>query len=34
LGAVFAEDVKWHNQTYSAEFTLPPLSVIVFQPES
>jgi hypothetical protein len=28
-----ARDHKWHNQPYSAEFTLPPLSLIVFKPE-
>jgi 1,4-alpha-glucan branching enzyme len=33
LGGVTAEDFNWHNQSYSAEFTLPPLSVMVFQPE-
>jgi 1,4-alpha-glucan branching enzyme len=33
LGGVKAEDYNQHNQSYSAEFTLPPLSVMVFQPE-
>jgi len=33
LGAVVAESVPWHNQPCSATFTLPPLSVVVFQPE-
>jgi 1,4-alpha-glucan branching enzyme len=33
MGGVFAEDFKWHNQSWSAELTLPPLSVIAFQPE-
>ncbi len=33
LGGVIAEPSKWHNQAYSAEFTLPPLSIIVFKPE-
>jgi 1,4-alpha-glucan branching enzyme len=33
LGGVPARDHKWHNQPYSAEFTLPPLSLIVFKPE-
>ncbi len=25
--------VALHNQSYSAEFTLPPLSIIAFKPE-
>jgi 1,4-alpha-glucan branching enzyme len=33
LGGVVAEDVPWQNQSCSANFTLPPLSVIVFRPE-
>jgi 1,4-alpha-glucan branching enzyme len=33
LGGVIAEDLKCHNQSYSAEFTLPPLSVVVFRAE-
>jgi 1,4-alpha-glucan branching enzyme len=33
FGSVKAEDYNQHNQSYSAEFTLPPLSVMVFQPE-
>ncbi len=33
LGGVTTEDFKWHNQSHSAEFTLPPLSVMVFKPE-
>jgi 1,4-alpha-glucan branching enzyme len=33
LGGVVAEDVNWHNQSYSAEMSLPPLAVVVFQPE-
>ncbi|MCW5553095.1 MAG: 1,4-alpha-glucan branching protein GlgB [Verrucomicrobiae bacterium] len=33
LGGVLAEAHPWHGQPYSAEFTLPPLSVVVFQPE-
>ncbi len=33
LGGVISDDFKWHNQSYSALFTLPPLSVVVFQPE-
>ncbi|HNQ73389.1 MAG TPA: 1,4-alpha-glucan branching protein GlgB [Verrucomicrobiota bacterium] len=32
FGRVQAEDLDWHNQSYSAEFTLPPLSILVFQP--
>jgi 1,4-alpha-glucan branching enzyme len=33
LGGVTAEDFPIHNQHFSAAFTLPPLSVIAFQPE-
>jgi 1,4-alpha-glucan branching enzyme len=33
FGSIMAEDIDWHNQSYSAEFTLPPLSVIAFRPE-
>ncbi len=33
LGGVIAEDVSCHNQSCSAELTLPPLGVVVFQPE-
>ena len=33
FGGVMSEDETWHNQSYSAEFTLPPLGIIVFQPE-
>jgi 1,4-alpha-glucan branching enzyme len=33
LGGVMAEAIKCHNRPYSAEFTLPPLSVIAFIPE-
>ncbi len=33
LGGVQAIEHKCHNQPYSAEFTLPPLSLTVFQPE-
>ena len=33
LGGVKAEDYNQHNQSYSAEFTLPPLSIMAFQPE-
>jgi 1,4-alpha-glucan branching enzyme len=32
LGGVTAEDVECHNQPCSAEFTLPPLSIIAFRP--
>jgi 1,4-alpha-glucan branching enzyme len=32
-GAVFAEAKAWHGLPCSAEFTLPPLSVLVFHPE-
>jgi len=33
LGGVAAEDYNVHNQSYSAEFTLPPLSIVVFRPD-
>ncbi len=33
LGGVTAENVSCHNQPCSAGFRLPPLSVLVFQPE-
>ena len=33
LGGVTAENVPCHNQQQSAEFCLPPMSAIVFQPE-
>ena len=33
LGGVTAENVPCHNQHHSAEFCLPPMSAIVFQPE-
>jgi 1,4-alpha-glucan branching enzyme len=33
LGSVLSEDVNWHNQSYSAELTLPPLGVVAFRPE-
>ena len=29
-GGVDAQDLPWHNQPWSAEFTLPPLSCLVF----
>ncbi|MGA2030255.1 MAG: 1,4-alpha-glucan branching protein GlgB [Verrucomicrobiota bacterium] len=32
LGAVTAMEFKWHNQNFSAEICLPPLSIIAFQP--
>jgi len=32
-GAVMAEAKTWHNLPCSAEFTLPPLSILVFRPE-
>jgi 1,4-alpha-glucan branching enzyme len=34
LGGVTTENVPCHNQLHSAEFCLPPLSAIVFQPEA
>jgi len=33
LGGVLAKPGKWHNQDYSAEFTLPPLSIVAFRAE-
>ena len=33
LGGVAAEEYQVNNQPYSAEFTLPPLSLVVFRPE-
>jgi 1,4-alpha-glucan branching enzyme len=33
FGGVLAEDKTWHSQPCSAEFTLPPLSILVFRPE-
>ena len=33
LGGVTAEEAECHNQPCSAEFTLPPLSIIAFRPE-
>jgi 1,4-alpha-glucan branching enzyme len=33
FGEVFAHEHKWHNQNFSAEIYLPPMSVMVFQPE-
>jgi 1,4-alpha-glucan branching enzyme len=33
LGGVTAENIPCHNQQQSAEFCLPPMSAIVFQPE-
>jgi 1,4-alpha-glucan branching enzyme len=32
-GSVMADDQDKHNQSYSAEFTLPPMSIIAFKPE-
>ena len=34
LGGVNAEAAPLHNQSHSAPFYLPPLSLIVFQKES
>ncbi len=31
LGGVLAEESKWHNQEFSAEITLPPLSIVAFK---
>jgi 1,4-alpha-glucan branching enzyme len=33
MGEVMAQNLTWHNQPHSAQFTLPPLSVVAFQPE-
>jgi len=33
MGSVLSEDVNWHNQSYSAELTLPPLGLVAFGPE-
>ena len=33
LGGVTAEEYKVHGQPYSANFTLPPLAVMVFKPQ-
>jgi hypothetical protein len=33
MGSVTAEEKRMHNQPASAEFTLPPLSIIAFRPE-
>jgi len=33
FGGVMSEDYYWHNQSYSAQFTLPPLSLLIFRPE-
>ncbi|HZV35241.1 MAG TPA: 1,4-alpha-glucan branching protein GlgB [Verrucomicrobiae bacterium] len=32
FGQVMAQDYNVHNQSYSAEFTLPPLSIMAFSP--
>ena len=34
LGGVMAREEKWHKQSCSAELTLPPLGVIVIEPDS
>ena len=33
LGGVTAADKPWHNQPCSADFILPPLSILAFRPE-
>jgi 1,4-alpha-glucan branching enzyme len=33
MGGVMAEEIPCHGQPCSAEFTLPPLSIVAFQPE-
>ncbi|PYL01841.1 MAG: 1,4-alpha-glucan branching enzyme, partial [Verrucomicrobia bacterium] len=33
LGGVTTQELQAHNQPFSAEFTLPPLSVIAFAPQ-
>ena len=32
-GRAVSDDFNWHNQSFSAELTLPPLSIIAFRPE-
>jgi 1,4-alpha-glucan branching enzyme len=32
LGGVFAGEQKCHNQPFSAETTLPPLSIVMLKP--
>ncbi len=34
FGVVYSEELGWHSQPCSAEFTLPPLGVVVFTRES
>jgi 1,4-alpha-glucan branching enzyme len=34
LGGVMAREEKWHKQSCSAELTLPPLGVIMLEPDS
>jgi 1,4-alpha-glucan branching enzyme len=34
MGGVLAREQKSHGLAYSAEFTLPPLSIIAFRPEN
>ncbi len=34
MGGVTAQEQKWHNQPCSAEFVLPPLGIVAFQPET
>jgi 1,4-alpha-glucan branching enzyme len=33
MGGVTATEQKSHNQPYSAELTLPPLSILAFKPQ-
>ena len=33
MGSVLAQPIECHNQRFSAEFTLPPLSILLFKPE-
>ena len=33
LGGVTAHEHKWHNQDFSAEICLPPMSVVAFSPQ-
>ena len=33
LGGVLAAEKPWHNQPCSADFILPPLSILAFRPE-
>ena len=34
MGAVMAEKIESHNHPYSADFILPPLSILILKPET